>query len=166
MKPRILNCRQMCWLELLTHYNYKIHYQPGDKNCTADALSQCAKLRPPDSEDEQLMSLISPEQFTGIAACEADLTQEDWEGLAEVFMAALTVSNMDILSEAQVLTAEWLDKPEGLDWEDSLGWKEGRFWVLESDELWRKVLRLYHNSLITGHLGMSGTLELEARSYW
>ena len=26
VKPRILNHRQMHWLELLTHYNYKIHY--------------------------------------------------------------------------------------------------------------------------------------------
>ena len=39
VKLRILNHRQMQWLELLTHYNYKIHSQPGDKNCAADALS-------------------------------------------------------------------------------------------------------------------------------
>ena len=26
VKPRILNHRQMCRLELLTHYNHKIHY--------------------------------------------------------------------------------------------------------------------------------------------
>ena len=38
-KPWVLNRWQMCWLELLTHYNYEIHYQPGDKNCTADTLS-------------------------------------------------------------------------------------------------------------------------------
>ena len=38
-KPRILNRRQMRWLELLMHYNYEIHYRPGDKNCAADALS-------------------------------------------------------------------------------------------------------------------------------
>jgi len=43
-KPQILNRRQMCWLELLTHYNYEIHYRPGDKNCTADALSRHAEL--------------------------------------------------------------------------------------------------------------------------
>ena len=94
------------------------------------------------------------------------MTQADWEGLAEVFVAALTVSDMDIISETHAIAAEWLDKPEGLDWEDGLGWKEGRIWIPESDELWRKVLRLYHNSPVTDHLGMSGTLELVARSYW
>ena len=41
VKPCILNRQQTCWLELLTYYNYKIHYQPGDKNCATDALSQC-----------------------------------------------------------------------------------------------------------------------------
>jgi hypothetical protein len=45
-KPRILNQRQMRWLEMLTHYNYEIHYCPGDKNCAADTLSQRAELRP------------------------------------------------------------------------------------------------------------------------
>ena len=84
----------MQWLELLTHYNYKIHYQPGDKNCAANALSQHAELRPPDGEDDQLTVLIPPENFTKLAACEADMTQADWEGLAEVFMAALTVSDV------------------------------------------------------------------------
>ena len=153
-------------MELLTHYNYEIHYQPGDKNCTADALSWHAKLHPPDSEDNQPTILIPPENFTELTACEANMTQADWEGLTEVFVAALTVSDVDIISETCVVTAEWLDKPEGLDWEDSLGWKEGRIWILESDELWRKVLGLYHDSPVTGHLGMSGTLELVARSYW
>jgi hypothetical protein len=38
-RPRILNRCQMHWLEMLMHYNYKIHYRPGNKNCAADALS-------------------------------------------------------------------------------------------------------------------------------
>jgi hypothetical protein len=43
-KPQILNWHQMHWLELLTHYNYEIHYQPGNKNSAANALSRCAEL--------------------------------------------------------------------------------------------------------------------------
>ena len=115
----------MQWLELLTHYNYEIHYQPSDKNCAANALSWRAKLHPPDGEDNQPTILILPENFTELAACEANMTQADWEGLAEVFVAALTVSDVDIISETCAVTAEWLDKPEGLDWEDSLGQKAG-----------------------------------------
>ena len=69
MKPRVLNRQQMCWLELLTHYNYKIHYQPGDKNCVADALSQHVELRPLDGEDDKPLCLIPETKFTQIAAC-------------------------------------------------------------------------------------------------
>ena len=165
-KPKILNRRQMRWLELLTHYNYEIHYRPGDKNCAADALSRRAELQPPDGEDEQPTVLIPPGNFTELATCEADMTHADWEGLTEVFVAALTFADSDIISEARKVAAEWPDKPEGLDWEDGLGRKEGRIWVPESDELWRKILGLYHDSLVTGHLGTSGTLEIVARSYW
>jgi hypothetical protein len=34
----------MRWLEMLTHYNYEIHYRPGDKNSAADALSRQEEL--------------------------------------------------------------------------------------------------------------------------
>ena len=34
-----LNCRQLHWLEQLTHYNYKIFYWPGGKNSVADAVT-------------------------------------------------------------------------------------------------------------------------------
>ena len=177
-KARILNRRQMRWLELLTHYYYEIHYRPGDQNCAADTLSRRAELRPPEGEDEKPTFLIPPEKFMELVACEAEMTPADWEGLAEVFVAALTTSDVevftaaltasdaDLLSEARALSAEWLDKPEGLVWEDGLGRKDGRVWIPESDELWRRVLGLYHDSPVTGHLGTSGTLELVARSYW
>jgi hypothetical protein len=156
----------MHWLELLTHYNYKIHYHPGDKNSATDALSRCTELRPPDGEDKKPMSLIPLENFTELAACETDLTTEDWTGLLEVIITTLKCSDSEIQAEARKLTAEWPDKPQGLEWEDGLGRKDGRIWVPESDDLWRKVLGLYHDSLITGHLGTSRTMELISWSYW
>ena len=44
--PHPLNRRQLRWLEQLTHYNYEIAYQPGDKNSAADALSRKEEHRP------------------------------------------------------------------------------------------------------------------------
>ena len=165
-KPRILNQQQMHWLELLTHYNYEIHYRPGDKNCTTDALSRCAELRPAEGKDKIPQSLIPAENFTELAACEAEMTPSDWEGLGEVFVAALAVSDSDILAETHRIAADWEDKLEGLVWDDGLGRKEGRIWIPESDDLWKKVMGLYHDSPVTGHLGTLGTLELVGCSYW
>ena len=165
-KPQVLNRRQMHWLELLTHYNYKIHYQPGDKNCVADALSWCAELQPPNSEDDKLLCLIPETKFTQIAACEVELTDSDWQDLSDIILTALTISDTHNLFDIHQLSQDWVDRPEGLEWEDGLGWKDGRIWILENDGTWRKVMELYHNSLVTGHLGTSGTTELVSHSYW
>jgi hypothetical protein len=59
------------------------------------------------------MSLIPLENFTELAACKADLTMEDWTGLLKVIIAALACSDLEIQAEAQRLTAEWPDKPQG-----------------------------------------------------
>ena len=115
------------------HYNYKIHYQPGDKNCTANALSQHAELKPLDGEDNQLLCLIPETKFSEIAACEAELTDSDWQDLTDIILTALTISDMDILCKTQRILQDWQDKPEGLEWEDGLGWKDGWIWIPEED---------------------------------
>ena len=152
-------------LELLTHYKYEIHYWPSDKNCAADTLSQCAELKPLDRKDNQPLCLIPKTKFSKIAACEAELTDSDWQDLTDIILTALMISDMDILSETWRISQDWQDKPEGLEWEDGLGWKDGWIWIPE-DGICKKVMGLYHNSLVTGHLGTSGTTELVSCSYW
>nr|GEZ20766.1 putative reverse transcriptase domain-containing protein [Tanacetum cinerariifolium] len=41
-----LNMRQRRWLELLSDYDYEIHYHPGKENVVADALSQKEQIKP------------------------------------------------------------------------------------------------------------------------
>jgi len=60
------------------------------------------------------MSLIPSEKFTELAACEANLTQEDWEGLLDIVVAALATSDSEILEEVQGLTTEWQDLDPGV----------------------------------------------------
>jgi hypothetical protein len=165
LQPRILNQHQMHWLEMLMHYNYEIHYCLGDKNCAANALSQRVELRPPDGEDEVPQCLIPEAKFTELAACKAEMTDSDWIDLTDVILAALAFSDKHLSDTHQILL-DWEDKPEGLVWDDRLGQKDGRIWILEDDGLWKKVMWLYHNLPVTGHLGTSGTLELVLQSYW
>ena len=84
----------------------------------------------------------------------------------DIILAALTISDTDILSETQRILQDWQDKLEGLEWEDGLGWKDGQIWIPEEDGIWKKVMRHYHDSLVTGHLGTSGTMELVSQSYY
>jgi hypothetical protein len=150
----------MRWLKMLTHYNYEIHYCPGDKNCAANALSQRAELHLLDGEDDILHCLIPKAKFTKLAACEAEMTDSDWVDLTSIILAALTFSDEHLLSDTCQILQDWEDKLEGLVWDNGLGWKDGRIWIPEDDGLWKKVMRLYHDSLVTGHLGTSGMLEL------
>ena len=52
-KPRILNRRQLRWMDLLHHYNYLISYRPRNKNGAADALSRRVELAPENEKEEQ-----------------------------------------------------------------------------------------------------------------
>jgi hypothetical protein len=150
----------MRWLEMLMHYNYEIHYRPGDKNCAADALSQRAELCPLNGEDNIPQCLIPKAKFTELAACEVEMTDLDWVDLTNIILAVLAFSDEHLLSDTCQISQDWEDKPEGLVWDDGLGWKDGRIWIPEDEGLWKKVMRLYHDSPVTGHLGTSGTLEL------
>jgi hypothetical protein len=165
-RPCILNRRQMRWLEMLMHYNYEIHYHPGNKNCAANALSRRVELCPPDREDDIPQCLIPEAKFTELAACKAGMTDSDWVDLTNIILAALAFSDEHLLSDTCQISRDWEDKPEGLVWDNGLGRKDGRIWILEDDGLWKKVMRLYHDSPVMGHLGTSGTLELVSQSYW
>jgi hypothetical protein len=142
------------------HYNYEIHYHLGDKNCAANALSWRVELCPPDREDEILQCLIPEAKFTELATCEAEMTDSDWADLTDVILTMLAFSDEHLLSDTCQILQDWVDKLEGLVWDEGLGQKDGRIWILEDDRLWKKVMWLYHDSLVTGHLGTLGTLEL------
>jgi RNase H-like domain found in reverse transcriptase/Reverse transcriptase (RNA-dependent DNA polymerase) len=58
MKPRILNRRQLQWMDLLKHYNYTIGYRPGTQNSAVDALSRRAELMPENPEEETPITMI------------------------------------------------------------------------------------------------------------
>ena len=44
--------------------------------------------------------------------------------------------------------------------------EDGRTWVPDKNNLRRRLLELYHNMLITGHLGIQGMYKLLSRGYW
>ena len=49
---------------------------------------------------------------------------------------------------------------------DGLPYHNDQVYVPENPALKHQILRLYHNSLIAGHLRQGGTLELVKRTYW
>ena len=49
--------------------------------------------------------------------------------------------------------------------EDPKG-ENGRIWVPNKNDLYRHIVELYHDTPITGHLGIQGTYELVTRAYY
>ena len=65
--PHPLNRQQLRWWEQLTHYNYEIGYQPGDKNSAANALSRKEEHRPNQTDEKNPNVLFDPQQFIEVA---------------------------------------------------------------------------------------------------
>ena len=160
-KPRILNRRQLRWMDLLHHYNYLISYRPGNKNGAADALSRRAELAPENEKEEQTGILFRPEQFKEMAG----LTTEEYQ---ECVIAAIQEG---LMSEQQI--REEIRKhvnhdtlPTDVIIQDGLPYHRDQIYVPEHPEIKEHLLQLYHDSPIAGHLGQTGTLELVQRQYW
>jgi hypothetical protein len=77
-------------------------------------------------EDEVPQCLIPEAKFTELAACEVEMTDSDWVDLTDVILAVLMFSNEHLLSDTHQISQDWLDKLEGLVWDEGLGWKDGR----------------------------------------
>ena len=164
-KPRVLNRRQLQWMDLLNHYNYVIQYRPGNKNGAADALSRCHKLAPENPEEEEPTTLFPASRFAEMAAETTQLNDQ------EFIKCILAVLEEAVLSDEQIQErireeVTRLPVPDNVTMVNGLPYHEDRIYVPEHLDIKRQILRLYHDSPIAGHLGQSGTLELIKCVYW
>jgi hypothetical protein len=138
--------RHLRWLEILKGYNYVVGYRPGSKNTVADILSRRPNHYP--SKDEPIPFNPFPEDKMKPI--------EDLEN-AHITFAEFCLIETDgtLLEEIRSLVME--GDPED---------EEGRVWVPDRGDLRRRVLELYHDTPIAGHLGVTGTYELVSRGYY
>ena len=166
--PHLLNCRQLRWLEQLTHYNYEIAYQPSDKNSVADALSQQEqhRLEQPDKKNPNV--LFNPDRFIEIMLLAfIDEQVAVLEGVEQTYM----LTNSQLLENISKLTChiDPLQWPQAYELNDDLvlaSRETGHIWVPPDNQLQREILASHHDGKIAGHLGTAGTLELVTRKYW
>ena len=142
-----LSKRHLRWLEILQHYNYEVAYRPGNKNTVADILS-----RRPDHYPDG----IEPQKFDPFPEDKMHpLEEKEMDEALEYTFICLIDSDATLLEEIRSLTTEGDPREEN-----------GRVWVPNKNNLYRHILELYHDTPITGHLGIQGTYKLVTRGYY
>ena len=152
-------------MDLLAHYNYAIQYQPGKNNRAADTLLHKAKLVPENPMEETPATLFPANQFVKTATEVTQLNNQEHIKCILVVLKEAVQSDNQIQQQIQeASTGQTL--PNTVVLVDSLPYYQDQVYIPENPALKHQILRLYHNSPITGHLGQSGTLELIRRTYW
>ena len=146
-------------MEILKHYNYIVRYRPGAKNTVADILSRredhYLKEGPPEEFNPFPENKMIPIEELELSALEYGLEEEEWSQALEWAYLCLVDSDRTIIEEIKLIAGE--SDPIRTD---------GRIYVPDQNDLHCQLLELYHDTPITGHLGITGTIEIVSQGYY
>ena len=160
-----LTRRQARWSLYLSRFDFHLTHKPGTTNTQADPLSRISIHQVTDADDNRDQIVLRPEHFASVAATSIadantlerqirDATDQD----PEVVLALRLLKERGPQQLTNNLT----------DWEarDGLAFYRGRIYIPRVPDLRKQIVRLCHDSLLTGHPGQRATLELVSRLYW
>jgi len=174
---KLLNRRQPRWAELLSQFNFKIVYRPGEKNGKVDALS-CRVDPEVEAEGEKqdlTIRKIKPGQF--------QLGEHEKAILARQVMAVKALQVEESGWSKKNLEAWFLDQHSlgirnalktGQDYpglhyysiEDEMVTYERRIYIPDSNLLKLKAAHQCHDAKVVGHFVPDKTLDLIKRNYY
>src|SRR6202161_2438301 len=165
-EPRSLNQRQIRWLDLLQHYNFKITYRPGHESGKPDALSRRHDHRE-EGGVEIPRTLLKEEQFSELCeiyASDATIIEaiKEYVETDEALKPVLAF----LRAGHDQATAEVKEAMEDYKLEDGIVYRKDKIYVPANEEVKQRILELYHDSTVAGHPGQAKTLELMSRGYY
>jgi len=174
---KLLNRRQARWGEILSQFNFKIVYRPGEKNGKADALSRRvdSELEGEREKQDLTIRMFKPGQFQLCENKEALLTRH--------VMAVKASQGEESSWSKEILEAGLLDQhclgirnalKTGQDYaglqhygiDDEMVTYERRIYIPDSNALKLKVAHQCHDAKVAGHFGRYKTLDLMKRNYY
>ena len=136
-----------------------VGYRLGAKNTVADILSRredhYPKEGPPEEFNPFLEDKMIPMDQLELSVLEYGLEEEEWSQALEWAYLCLVDSDMTIIEEIKSIAGE--SDPIRTD---------GRIYIPDQNNLHHRLLELYHDTLITGHLGITGTTEIISQGYY
>lgn len=159
---KLLNERQIRWMDVLSQFHFQITYRPGKENAIADILSRKDELTPTQKsakEAEKTRLVFPPEVI--LAPVKIDETIDNLRVTEEVLQANRMDPSLDKeRAKAQANTTLW-DLSTGLLLHD-------KKLVVPDDNnnLRTRLIRQIHNTTATAHPGRNKTKALIKRIYW
>ncbi|KIO12138.1 hypothetical protein M404DRAFT_78797, partial [Pisolithus tinctorius Marx 270] len=170
---KVLTRRQARWSEFLSQFNMIIRFRPGKLGAKPDALTRRwdVYLKEGDSgyarvNPQNLRPVFTQEQL----AVSLRATYLKYLVLRAVALMDVEKLHNDILTAlpddpvSQIHLSDMSDPRWSVD-DTSFLRLDGRIYVLDSNDLRLRVLRLKHDHPLSGHFGQNCTLELIRREY-
>jgi hypothetical protein len=126
---------------MLSEYNFEICHIKGTSNGRTDALSQRPDYDQGQNNNQNVT--VFPEQ---------------------IFARAMEVLP-SLLKQDKETLKPWID-PHQLKQHQGIGYKDGRMVITGDIQDKREVMRVYHDSPVYGHPGISKTVQLTERHHW
>ena len=160
-----LTRRQARWSLYLSRFDFHLTHKPGTTLTQADPLSRLSSHVVMDAADNRSQIVLKPDHFTAAIATSTETTdtleqdiRNETDQDPEVTLALRLLRTHGPRQLTEELT-NWEER-------DGLTFYKGRIYIPKSPELRKRILKLCHDSVTTGHPGRRGTLELVSRLYW
>jgi hypothetical protein len=163
-----LTRRQARWSLFLSCFNFILRHRPGKTMLRADPLSRRPDHEEGVNSDNEGQTLLKPEFFAIKAVSEAHESHVDDSELLDKIKSALENNKMtkDYQNLLTSGSREFKKSLEEWNFENGLLLHRGKVYVPKDQDLRLELLKLHHDTLLTGHPGRWKTLELLSRNYW
>ena len=153
-----LNTRQARWYIFLSQFDYALKHHPGKTLTQADALSR----RPghEGGEDDNKDIVLLPDELFAVNTVNVTLQEEIRNNKARdaQLVDFITRKGSNIQRPAWGKPEDWTD-------DDGLLVYKDRVYVPPDEDLYRKIVQLYHEPAVMGHPGIQKTFDLIRREY-
>ena len=155
MSAKKLNRRQARWALFLSRFNFHLVHKPGSLMRKADVLSRRPDHKRGVEEDNKDITLLKPEYFRIRALRQGHLLIDSSE--KETLSKIRNCTNMDeeVVKAIREKKGEKKKTIKGDEWAEEQGLIlfRGKVYVPLDIELGKEIVRLHHNTPISGHLG-------------
>jgi transposase InsO family protein len=162
-QPQDLNPRQARWQLDLSNYDINLVHKPGVKMIQSDALSRRPDHIPAEDNDNEQITVLSPELFLNLI--DTELQKKIANNPHLDFDAASAIKSLlgSDLTHIQDSLRDW--SLEMLD-DKPLLFYQGKHYIPKDLELRREIVRKHHDARTAGHPGELETFNQVKRHYW